>query len=325
MQRRRPATVTAAAILLAVTGLGYVITGGALFGQAGRAGERAGELSGGLMEEFAASATGILAVLTIAVGLTLLGTANAIRSGSQAGRVFAWVVMGLLLFCGLGGTRSGAPDLAGNVQLRVWQSDGSVRRQVSSETLPDAYSTTYRVISGSFAVFAMLAMIVAIILLTRPSAGRWFRPAASRSDYYPIPYGQTGPFPAPPPAMPYGVAQPSALYLGPPPSAPYGGPPPSAPYSGPPPTASQFGPPHAAPQFGSLPAAGPAPAASYGGPPPAVPGGGPAWSRPVEGPGSARQPRAAVDAELAVLTRRHQRGEITDADYAAARTRLTGN
>jgi len=218
MQKRRPATVTVATILMAIIGLGYLITGAALFGQAGRAGARAGELSGGLMENFAASATGVVAVLTIVVGLTLLGTANAIRAGSQAGRIVAWVVMGLLLFCGLGGARSGAPDLGGNVQIRVWQSDGSVRRQLAAESLPEAYSTTYRIVSGTFAVFAMIAMIVAIVLLTRPSAGRWFRPAATPTGpppgYHPMPYAQTGPFAAPPPAMPYGVAQPSARCFG---------------------------------------------------------------------------------------------------------------
>ena len=293
------------------------------------------------MGDFAASATAVVAVLTIVVGLTLLGMSNAIRTGSQTGRVIAWVVMGLLLFCGLSGARSGAPDLSGNVQLRVWESNDGVRRQVASETLPDAYSTTFRIVSGSFAVFAMIAMIAAIVLLTRPSAGRWFRPmarpAGPPAGYHPLPYAQTGPFPAPPPAMPYGVAQPSALYLGPPPSAPQGFPPPSAPHVGPLPSAPHGFPspsaPHgfpspAAPQFGGTPSAaaqfGPPPSAPYGEGPPPAPGGGPSWSRPVEGPGSDRQTRAEVEVELTVLARRHQRGEITDADYAAARARLTG-
>ena len=45
-----------------------------------------------------------------------------------------------------------------------------------------------------------------------------------------------------------------------------------------------------------------------------------------EGPGSARPPaaaRAAVEADLAILARRRQRGEITDAEFAAAQARLT--
>jgi hypothetical protein len=55
---------------------------------------------------------------------------------------------------------------------------------------------------------------------------------------------------------------------------------------------------------------------------------GPSWSRPVEGSGAIRPPaasHAAVEAELAILARRHQRGEITDAELAAARARLTGS
>jgi hypothetical protein len=245
MDRARPATVTVATILMSVTGLGYVIIALPLFGQAGHARERARELSGladldtGGMETLFSAATMLVAMLTIVVGVTLLGVSAAVRSGSQAGRIIAWVVMGLLLLCGLGGaTRGGWPDFGGNVSATAWRSDGTGRQGVS-ETLPDAYSTAYRVGSGIFATFAMVALIVAIVLLTRPSANRWFRPTPSLAGpppgYHPAPYRQTGPGSTLPP-----------------------------------------------------------------------------------------KPRAEVDAELAVLVRRRQRGEITDAEYAAARTRLTG-
>ena len=74
------------------------------------------------------------------------------------------------------------------------------------------------------------------------------------------------------------------------------------------------------------PPAGYAPPAQYGGPQSAPPNASappyasaPTWSRPVEGPGS----RAAADAELALLVRQHQRGQLSDAEFAAARARLT--
>lgn len=214
VDRERPATVTVAAILMSVTGLGYVVIALPLFGQVGRARELSGfvDLDTGGMETFFSAATVLVAVLTIVVGVTLLGMSTAVRSGSQAGRIVAWVVMGLVLLCGAGGaTRGGWPDFGNNVYATVSRSE-STGGQGVSETLPDAYSTAYRVGSGVFATLAMMALVVAIVLLTRPSASRWFRPSPSPAE---------------------------------------------------------------------------------------------------------------LDAELAVLVRRHQRGEITDAEYAAARARLT--
>jgi hypothetical protein len=232
---------------------------------------------------------------TVVAATALLGAAAAVRSGSQAGRITAWVVTGLIVLCGAGGaTRAGMPDFGNNVTLTAWESDGSTRVLRMSVTLPDAYSPAYRIASGVFATAAILALLVAIVLLTRPSAGRWFRPEAGPPVPPPVLYRPSGPF-APPPVPPHHPAGPPAS-----PSAAEPGPPM-------PPPAPGLSHPYAVPRRR----------------PPSD--GGPSWSRPVEGPGSTRQSRAARKAQLAVLTRRHQRGELTDTEYAALRARLTAD
>jgi hypothetical protein len=52
--------------------------------------------------------------------------------------------------------------------------------------------------------------------------------------------------------------------------------------------------------------------------------GRPAGIRPPNGPTPAQRPplSAEAQAELATLTRQHQRGQLTDAEFAAARARL---
>ncbi|MBB4765751.1 SHOCT domain-containing protein [Amorphoplanes digitatis] len=279
MDRARPATVTAAVALMMITALGYLITGFALFGQVGRTRAWArDEFQEFGQDEFMPSLAGssvvIVAVMTIVAALLLLGAAVAVRSGSQAGRIVAWAVMGLLLLCGTSAiTRGGTPDFGGNMAFWTSRSDGTVTRTTSLGSLPDSYPAAYRIGSGIFAGLAMVALIVAIVLLTRPSAGRWFRPQPQpRQVAWPAGY--------------HPVTQPRQQGM-------FGGPPPG-PFTAPPPA----------------------------GPPPVVGPTGPPWSRPVDG--SAPRPSDAVDAELAVLARRHQRGEITDAEYAAARARLTG-
>jgi hypothetical protein len=254
----RPATVTVAAILMTVTAVGYLITALALFGQVGRTGQGAGDLLTGIgmdsggMVVFLQSAVVLTALLTIVGALVLLGAAAGVRKGSQTGRIVAWGTMGVLLLCGLSGAaRGGSPEFSSNVQITMSHSDGSITR-TTAEALPTLYADTYRIGSAIFAVLAMIALITATVLLTRPSASRWFAPSPP-----------TGPFPA---AGPF----------------PHGGPVP-----GPPPGPAHFSVPPQAP---------PAPATG-----------------------------AAVDAELAVLVRRHQRGELTDAEFAAARSRLTGH
>ncbi|AGZ39987.1 hypothetical protein [Actinoplanes friuliensis] len=291
--RTRPATVTVATALMAFTATGYLITAIALFGQVGHtrtwAGDKFRDFGGdtGTALVFAESTTVIVAVLTIVAALTLLASAASVRAGSQPGRIFAFTMMAILLLCGISAaTRGGTPDFGNNVTMSTSRSNGTVTRTTVS-ALPESYGSAYRIGSGVFAGLAMLAMIAAIILLTRPSANRWFRPE---------------PLPAGPPAgyRPY-AAQPS------PPPGHFGAPPPPAQFAGPPPAGTFAGPP---------------PPGAYGGPPPpetfvpvAVPPQPPQWHA---------GPAPAADSEIAVLTRRHQRGELTDAEYAAGLNRLRG-
>ncbi|GAA3342885.1 hypothetical protein GCM10020358_39520 [Amorphoplanes nipponensis] len=249
---RRPATVTAAAALLTTTALGYVISALALFGQVGRTRRGAGELldpigldSGGLLV-FLQSAVVLTGVLTIVAALVLLGAAAGLRAGRPAARIVAWTTMGVLLLCGISGvTRGGSPEFSSNVQITMSRSDGA-RTEAVVEALPTLYADAYRIGSGIFAALAMIALITAAVLLTRPSANRWFGP----------PRAAAGPPPGYHPAPPA---------------------PPAPPTPGVPPT-----------------------------------------------PGGPPRPSAAAQAELATLTRRHQRGELSDAEFAAARSRLTG-
>ncbi|MET8147952.1 SHOCT domain-containing protein [Actinoplanes sp. NPDC049668] len=275
--RTRPATVTAAAALMMITALGYLITGFALFGQVGRTRawvrEEFREFGDDeFMPTMAGSSVVVFAVMTIVVALLLLGAAVAVRSGSQAGRIVAWAVMGLVLFCGASAiTRGGTPEFGGNMAFWTSRTDGRVTRTTSVGSLPDSYPAAFRIGSGIFAGLAMIALIVAIVLLTRPSAGRWFRPQPQPAT------GPAGYHPAAPTRR-------QDMFGGPPPG-------PFAP--------AQF----VAPPLVSRPT-------------------GPPWSRPVDG--SAPRPRSEVDADLVILARRYQRGEMTDAEYAAAQARLTG-
>jgi hypothetical protein len=287
---QRPATVRVAAVLMTGTALIYLISAFVLIWQTGRSRAwirdefESFDPDGGPMLGLVQSAPVVVAVLTIVAALLLLGAVAAVRSGSQAGRVFAWVVMGLLLLCGTSAvSNGGTPDFGNNMTMRSTRFGGPGESGTMSYTLPDSYAAAHRIVSGVFAGLAMVALIVAIVLLARPSAGRWFRPQrfVQQPGHHPMPYpGRQGQF---------------------------GGPPPG-----------QF----AAPQPWPVAAPQPWPVAA---PQPGQPG--PPWSRPVDG-GTVRpatRPQPPVDAELAILVRRHQRGEITDAEFEAARARLTGS
>nr|BFE75651.1 hypothetical protein GCM10020092_089520 [Actinoplanes digitatis] len=280
MDRARPATVTAAVALMMITALGYLITGFALFGQVGRTRAWArDEFQEFGQDEFMPSLAGssvvIVAVMTIVAALLLLGAAVAVRSGSQAGRIVAWAVMGLLLLCGTSAiTRGGTPDFGGqhgvlDVTLgRDRHADDLAR--LAAGLLPCGVPDRERDLRGPGDGRADRRDRAAHPALgLAAGSGRSRSPGRSpgRAGYHP-------------------VTQPRQQGM-------FGGPPPG-PFTAPPPA----------------------------GPPPVVGPTGPPWSRPVDG--SAPRPSDAVDAELAVLARRHQRGEITDAEYAAARARLTG-
>ncbi|MGW4946409.1 SHOCT domain-containing protein [Actinoplanes sp. NPDC004185] len=247
---------------MTLTALGYVITAAALLGQVGRTRDGARELLGEAgfessgMLVFLQSAVVLSAVLTVIAALILLGAAARVRAGSRKGRIVAWGTMGTLLLCGLSAaSRAGSPEFSGNVQITMSRADGS---GTVTQSLSWLYADQFRIGSAIFAILALIAMGTAAVLLTRPSANRWFTPASpaggSPDGYRPGPY-------AGPPA-----------------------------------------------QRSDPPASGP----------PAVSGDS------GNGPLDVSPPQLSPEAlaELATLVRRHQRGELTDAEFAAAKARL---
>ncbi|NJC71483.1 hypothetical protein HC031_17415 [Planosporangium thailandense] len=178
-------------------------------------------------------ATGVTAI----AAMILLGVAASVWAGQFAGRIVDWVAAGLPLtcnVCGLG--QAGTPAFSGIAYVSAFSRDAA-GTHTFAQRLPAAYPPAYRYLSAGFVCFAMLALAVVIVLLARPSANRFFRPATQS------------------------VAVPVFYY----------------------PDASQ-------------------------------------WLPNTE----ATQPTAEQQSQLSVLVRRHQRGELTDEEFGAARQRLLG-
>jgi hypothetical protein len=179
----------------------------------------------------------VAAGITAVAAMVLLGVAAAVRAGQFAGRIVAWIAAGLSLtcnVCGLG--QAGTPAFSGIAYVSAFSRD-TAGTHTFAQRLPAAYPPAYRDLSAGFAFFAMLALAVVIVLLARPSANRFFRPATQS-------------------------AVPPVFY-----------------YPG---------------DSVRLPAIGPA------------------------------QLTAEQQSQLSVLARRHQRGELTDEEFSAARQRLLG-
>ncbi|MET8837872.1 SHOCT domain-containing protein [Micromonospora sp. NPDC004540] len=199
----------------------------------------------------------VAALITAVAALVLLGIAASVRAGHFAGRIIAWIAIGLSLtcnFCGLG--QAGTPAFSGIAYVSALSRDAS-GTHTFVQRLPAAYPPAYQYLSAGFALFAMLALIVVVVLLARPSANRFFRPARQL---------------APPPATHH-----------------LGGPPPATHH--------------------------------LGGPPPATHHLGDSAQAPVAG---AARPIGGQTSQLSVLVGQHQRGELTDEEFAAARQQLLG-
>ncbi|MEU5791914.1 SHOCT domain-containing protein [Micromonospora purpureochromogenes] len=199
----------------------------------------------------------VAALITAVAALVLLGIAASVRAGHFAGRIIAWIAVGLSLmcsFCGLGA--AGTPAFSGIFYVSAASRDAS-GTNTFVQRLPAAYPPAYQYLSAGFALFAMLALIVVVVLLARPSANRFFRPVRQL---------------APPPATHYlADSAPATHYL-----------------------------------------ADSAPATHYLGD-----------SAPAPVAGAAR-PIIGQISQLSVLVGQHQRGELTDEEFAAARQQLLG-
>ncbi|MFE9693236.1 SHOCT domain-containing protein [Micromonospora sp. NPDC005806] len=243
----RPRSVTIAATLMTVVAVGYladavaVAAGAAAYPDGVREALNASEVDPrafDALKPVASALPYVAALITAVAALVLLGIAASVRAGHFAGRIIAWIAIGLSLICsscGLG--QAGTPAFSGIAYVSAFSRDDS-GTHTFVQRLPAAYPPAYRYLSGGFALFAMLALIVVVVLLARPSANRFFRPVRQL---------------APPPAT---------HYLG-----------------------------------GSAPA-------------------------PVAG---AARPTDDQISQLSVLVRQHQRGELTDEEFAAARQQLLGD
>jgi hypothetical protein len=223
----RPVTVRAAFALLLIVALGYLVDGGALIAGAGGYPDRvraalqtsdvdmqAWDLVHGLVTVLPYAAAGI----TIVAALILLGVALMVRAGSQAGRVIAWVVIGLALTCHVCGLGSaGNPAFSAVAYVSFYSQDRS-GLHTFVQRLPAGYPAVYEYLSGAFAAVAMFALIGVAILLLQRSAGPFFRPARQVATHGPgIPPGAW-----PPPLPGYGPPLPPPGYGQPAPPAPPG-------------------------------------------------------------------------------------------------------
>jgi hypothetical protein len=207
----RPRTVTVAAALTAAVAIGYVATGVAMAGQVGGARTRARHVFAqagidpdtlGGLQVFASRLAYVFAAITIAAGLLLLVAAAALRSGSRAGRAFAWIVMALTLLCGFSAlSQSGTAEFAGVAQVTTYSFDGDRIRQVD-RALPATFGPGYRIAAGTFSVLALMALAAAIVLLAQRSATCYFQAAGSSPDRAPAsaPDPAANSFPDPAPA-----------------------------------------------------------------------------------------------------------------------------
>ncbi|MCI4063576.1 hypothetical protein MRQ36_13675 [Micromonospora sp. R77] len=244
---RRPAAVVAAAALLVLMALGavaYAVIGlAALDGTVDRfraaangTGATGGEVDGVVS---LLRVSGILAaVVTVLVGLVLVGLALGLLAGRPGARVTTWVVCGLGLLCGCGAL--GVLVVERTAPLRL-----GTDQRVTADLLAragDAYPSWWIPLNAAASVGQLLGYLVVAALLTLPAARAWFRRGAAPAG--PVP--THGPGSTPP--------------------GPWPG---SAPAGHPPPTSSPYAPPASAVPPASGPAGPPGPREESGpaGPP----------------------------------------------------------
>ncbi|MEH0820639.1 MULTISPECIES: hypothetical protein [unclassified Micromonospora] len=201
---RRPAAVTLAAALLGLMALAagaYAVA--ALLA-----------LGGGTVDRLrsAAAATGagrddvdgvvtllrvttiLSAVLTVLVGLLLIGLAAGLLAGRRGARVATWVVAGLGLLCGCGALAALVGQRAGPLRT-----DEQTTAEVLG-LLGDAYPSWWIPLNAALSVGQSLGYLVVAVLLALPAANGWFGRSRPTPAPTPPPYGPYPPPQAPPPS-----------------------------------------------------------------------------------------------------------------------------
>ncbi|MEU5939114.1 hypothetical protein ABZ807_07965 [Micromonospora sp. NPDC047548] len=206
---RRPAAVTLAAAVLGLMALAAgayaVVALLALGGTADRlrsaaAGTTAGPDDVDGVVALLRVVTILSAVLTVLVGLLLLGLAAGLLAGRRGARVATWVVAGLGLLCGCCGLAALVGQRAS--PLRTDQTTAELLG-----LLGDAYPSWWIPVNAALSVGQALGYLVVAVLLALPAANGWFgraRPAPPPPPYGPnSPPPSYGPYPPPPSYGPY--------------------------------------------------------------------------------------------------------------------------
>ncbi|MCX4469044.1 hypothetical protein OOK41_01725 [Micromonospora sp. NBC_01655] len=195
---RRPAAVGLAAavlVLMAVGALAYAVAGLVALGgtvdrfRAAAAGTTAGSGEADGLVTLLRLAVVLSAVLTVLVGVVLVGLASGLFAGRPGARMATWVVCGLGLAVGC----CGLAVLVGQraVPLRLSGSDQATTAELLG-LLDNAYPSWWIPVNAALSVGQVLGYLVVTALLALPAANAWFR----RGRPAPIP---TGPPPAVPP------------------------------------------------------------------------------------------------------------------------------
>ncbi|SCL16482.1 hypothetical protein GA0070624_1028 [Micromonospora rhizosphaerae] len=285
---RRPAAVVSAAAVLVLMAIGagaYAVTGLLTLGgtvdrfrSVARGTGAGGREVDGVVALLRAS-TVLSAVVTVLVGLLLVGLALGLLAGRPGARVTTWVVCGLGLLCGC----CGLAVLVGqrSTPLRPG-ADEAVTADLLA-LLADAYPTWWIPLNAVLSVAQILGYLVVAALLALPAAKAFFHrrtappmppagptlpsygPASTAPSYGPTSAPPTyGPTSAPPT---YGPTSAPPTY-GPTSAPPTYGPTSAPPTYGPTPTPPTYGPPSGPPAPGTAPTPPPASAPPGPTPPP---------------------------------------------------------
>ena len=292
----RPGSVRLAVILLRVIAVGYLLDAVFLLaGVGGFADDVTNRLAASDVDQsiipnmrpFASGTAVVSGLVVLVAGIVLLIVSRGVSRGSQAARVITWVAAGLALSCNVCAFgSSGWPGFAGVGFVTARSVDANGTFHTFAERVPDGYPLAYRIFSTTVAVVAMVGLVLVIVLLARKPVHNYFRPAPPMPRWLPMqPY----------PGMPY-----------PPPMPPGAGYPAPTLGAGFPPAMMPGAPPTTTPGF--------PPATMSGG------AGGFPGLQPVPSGLGTDERRSRLD----VLNRQKERGEITEAQYQAARRENEG-
>lgn len=198
---RRPAAVVAAAAVLVLMAVGaglYAVTGLLIMGgttdrfrsAAATTGAGTGEIDG--VVSLLRAATVLSAVVSVLVGLVLVGLALGLLAGRSGARVTTWVVCGLGLLCGCCALAVLVGQRAAPLRLGA---DQRVTADLLAQ-LGDAYPGWWIPVNAALSVAQVLGYLVVAALLTLPAANAFFHPRLAPGPLtYGPPWAPPGPTP----------------------------------------------------------------------------------------------------------------------------------